>query len=140
MEIVNSIQICDILKETKNIAVYGISSDPDKTSRSIARFLVEQGFNVVGINPALSEVEGIKVYPKLTDVPIDIDLVDVFRRSEYIGDLIPDVLAKRPKVLWLQLGIRNNEAVKPAIDAGIDIIQDKCIYIEYKRCGLNYNS
>lgn len=129
--------ICDILKESKNIAVVGLSDKPGRDSRSIALFLKKRGYNVAGVNPLVKSdnVDGISIYKSLKDVPFEIDIVDVFRRSETISDIIPEVLEVKPKVLWLQLGIQNDEAVKPAIDAGIETIQNKCIKIEYFECG-----
>ena len=128
--------ICEILSESKNIAVVGLSDKPGRDSRSIALFLKRQGYNVAGVNPLCSveNVDGIKVYRSLKDVPFEIDIVDVFRRSSAIPELIPDVLAVKPKVLWLQLGIQNDDAVQPAIEAGIETIQNKCILIEYRDC------
>lgn len=128
--------VCEILKQSKNIAVFGMSDKPARISRDIALFLKRKGFNVVGINPIVKseEVDGIKIYRSLKDVPFEIDIIDVFRRSETIPDLIPDVLAVKPKVLWLQSGIRNDEAVAPAIEAGIETIQDHCIMVEYNHC------
>ena len=126
--------ICEILKQSKTIAVIGISDKPGRASGPIAAMLKKNGYNVVGIHPILKEVDGIKVYKSLTDVEEDIDIVDVFRRSDAIHEIIPDVLKKKPKTLWLQSGIRNDEAVQPAIDAGIEVIQDKCIAVEYSFC------
>jgi predicted CoA-binding protein len=125
---------CEILKESKTIAVVGISNKPGRDSGRIALFLKKRGYNVIGVSPVQKDYEGIKVYQKLTDIEQDIDIVDVFRNSNSIPDLIPDVLIKKPKVLWLQLGIRNDEAVKPAEEEGIQVIQDKCIAIEYNFC------
>jgi predicted CoA-binding protein len=121
----------EILKESKTIAVVGISNKPGRDSGRIALFLKDRGYNVIGVNPVQKDFEGIKIYEKLTDIEEDIDIVDVFRNSNAIPDLIPDVLVKKPKVLWLQLGIRNDDAVKPAEEDGIQVIQDKCIAIEY---------
>lgn len=125
---------CEILKDAKTIAVVGISSKPDRTSRRIAEFLLDKGYTVVGVNPAIEMAGEIKVYPTLTDIPFDIDIVDVFRKPEDLPQIIPAVLEKKPKVLWLQLGIRNDEAVEPAIQAGITTVQDKCVKIEYNNC------
>ena len=120
-----------IFFETKKIAVVGLSKNPYKTSRGIADYLVEKGYEVVGVNPTFgdSHADGIKIYPSLNDIPFEVDIVDVFRRSEDIPGIIEDVLNIKPKVLWLQQGIRNDEAVKPVIDAGITTIQDKCIMV-----------
>ena len=126
--------ICKILKDSKTIAVVGVSSNPTRTSRMIADYLNYAGYNVVGVNPGKPKIEGMDVYAKLTDIPFDIDIVDVFRRPEDIPQIIPDVLAVKPKVLWLQLGISNNEAVQSCIDDGITTIQDKCIKIEHSIC------
>ncbi|MGE5683149.1 MAG: CoA-binding protein [Bacillota bacterium] len=128
--------VCEILKESKNIAVYGMSDKPARISRDIALFLKRKGYNVAGVNPMVKsdEVDGIKIYRSLKDVPFKIDIVDVFRRSENIPEIIPDVLEIKPQVLWLQSGIINDEAVKPAIEAGIETIQDTCIMVEYNHC------
>ncbi|MDR3610237.1 MAG: CoA-binding protein [Ignavibacteriaceae bacterium] len=126
--------ICEIIKESKTIAVVGISNKPGRDSGRIAVFLKARGYNVIGVNPVQKDFDGIKIYKKLSDIEQDIDIVDVFRNSDSIPELIPDVLIKKPKVLWLQLGIRNDDAVKPAEEMGIQVIQDKCIAIEYNFC------
>jgi predicted CoA-binding protein len=127
-------KICKILSEAKTIAVVGLSDNPDRTSRQIADFLVEQGYKVVGVNPKIKRSGEIDVYPSLSDVPFKIDIVDVFRKSETIPELIPYVLKVNPKTLWLQQGIRNDDAVKPVIEQGIYTIQDKCIAVYYSLC------
>lgn len=125
---------CEILKKSKRIAVYGLSHNAYKTSRKIADYLKDNGYEVVGVNPAISKSGDIDVYPSLKDVPFEIDIVDVFRRSEYIPELIDDVLEVKPKVLWLQLGIRNDTAVQPVKEAGIITIQDTCIAVIHSLC------
>ena len=111
--------ICKILNETKKIAVVGLSKNPLKTSRYIADFLIENGYEVVGVNPTASEdIGGIKTYKSIKDIPHEIDIVDVFRRSEDIPEIMDDVLEKNPKVLWLQLGIQNDEAERRARRGG----------------------
>ena len=128
--------ICEILKTTKTIAVVGISSNPMRTSRDIAEYLVLHGYDVVGVNPNknFTDANGIKVYNNLEEIPHKIDIVNVFRRSEDIPFIIPDVLKIKPKYLWLQLGIRNDNAVKNVVDAGIQTIQDTCIKIAHSFC------
>lgn len=125
--------IAEILSSTKTIAVVGISRNPDRTSREIAHFLVAKGFNVVGVNPGFGPgfAGNINVYKNLRDIPHKIDLVNVFRKSEDIPQIVDDVLAIKPKTLWLQQGIRNDEAVQPVVDSGIETIQDKCIAVYY---------
>jgi len=126
--------ICNVLKSFKNIAVVGISGDEERTSNQIAKFLVAKGFNVTGVNPYYSGSRFVNVYNSLSEIPELIEIVNVFRRSELIAELIPDVLKLSPKVLWLQQGIRNDEAVAPALAAGIKVIQDKCIAVYYSLC------
>ena len=127
-------EICRILFEAKTIAVVGLSDNPDRTSRQIAEFLFNKGYKVVGFNPMIKKAGEIEVYPNLTAIPFDIDIVDVFRRSETIPEIIDDILVKNPKTLWLQQGIRNDLAVKPIIEKGIYTIQDKCIAVYYNLC------
>lgn len=132
----NRIDKCKILKEAETIAVVGLSRNEARTSRNIAEYLVEQGYKVYGINPFFEdeEIKGIEPYKNLKDIPGDVDIVDVFRRSEDIPDLIPEILEIKPKTLWLQLGIRNDDAVKRVIDLGINVIQDTCIYVQHSSC------
>ena len=96
--------------------------------------MIHLGYKVVGVNPKIKKSGEIDVYPSLLDVPFEIDIVDVFRRSETIPELIPYVLKVNPKTLWLQQGIRNDDAVKPVIEKGIYTIQDKCIAVYYSLC------
>jgi predicted CoA-binding protein len=128
------LDICKILEESKTIAVVGISSNPNRTSRMIADFLIRKGYNVVGVNPGKPKIEGIEVFANLKDIPFEIDIIDVFRKPEDIPQIIPDVLAVNPKVLWLQLGIRNDDAVEPVVEKGIKTVQDRCIKIEHGMC------
>ncbi|MEW6701977.1 MAG: CoA-binding protein [Bacteroidota bacterium] len=127
-------EICAILKNAKTIAVVGLSDKRDRTSRQIAEFLADKGYNVVGVNPMITKAGEIDVYPDLSAVPFDVDIVDVFRRSETIPEIIPHVLQKNPKTFWLQQGIRNDEAVQPVIEKNIYTIQDKCIAVYYNLC------
>lgn len=127
-------ETCEILKNSKTIAVVGISDKPGRDSGRIADFLVGKGYDVVGVHPVLNEVNGIKVYKSLTEIPHQIDLVDVFLSSDKIPSIMEDVLSVKPKYLWLQLGVRNDEAIKPALEAGIKVIQDRCVAIEYNYC------
>ena len=128
--------ICDILKNSTIIAVVGISRNKERTSRRIADYLVKQGYEVVGVNPNNSfiDADGIKIYNNLVEIPQQIDIVNVFRKSEDIPSLIDDIISANPKVLWLQLGIRNDVAVQPVKDKDISVIQDRCIKIEHNMC------
>lgn len=127
---------CQLLKNSKTIAVVGISHNPNRISREIANYLVYSGFEVVGVNPneAFKEAEGIIIYNSLLDIPHHIDIVNVFRKSEDIPSIIDDVIAIKPNSLWLQLGIRNDNAVTKVIEKGIKVVQDSCIMVDNNYC------
>lgn len=128
------IDFCGILKSSKKIAVVGISDKPERDSGRIALHLLKNGYEVIGVHPSLKSFNGIKIHPSLGEISDEIDIVDVFISSEKIPSIIPAVLKLKPKVLWLQLGVENHEAVKPAVDAGITVIQNRCIAIELNNC------
>lgn len=127
---------CSALNKFKTIAVVGFSRKPDRTSREIASLLKKNGYNVIGINPTFgdSKAGDIPVYKSLEDVPEKINIVDVFRKSEDIPGIMESVLKVNPDVLWLQQGIRNDEAIKPAKEEGITVIQDFCIAVAHSLC------
>jgi len=126
-------KIFDILKTSKTIAVIGMSKNPEKDANSIPAYLIQKGYNVIPVNPSADEILGKKSYKKLSDVPGEVDIVDVFRPSEDVPNYIDDVIAKRPKVFWLQLGIRNDQASARVAEKGIITIQDRCIMQEHKK-------
>ncbi len=127
-------KIREILGAMKCVAVVGVSAKPDRASHGIARFLVGQGFDVVGVNPVLKEeVLGIKVYESLTDVPGSIDVVNVFRRSETVPPVVDGAIAIKAKVVWMQEEVVHEEAAAKARDAGLEVIQDRCLYKEWLR-------
>lgn len=127
---------CELLKKSKNIAIIGLSSNPSRISRDIGRYLVNAGYNVVGVNPnkTFKDADGIVVYNNLAEVPFKIDIVNVFRRSEDIPYLIDDIIKVNPLSLWLQLGIRNDAALKPIIENNILVVQDSCIKVDHSYC------
>jgi len=133
-------EIRAILSSAKTIAIVGISHNINRPSREIAEFLVKEGYKVVGVNPGIKFAGDIPVYPDLNSIPFDIDIVDVFRRSEDIPSIMQNVIEKKAKVLWLQQGIRNDDAVLPAIEKGIKVIQDKCIAVYYRLCYTAHNN
>ena len=123
-----------ILSNARTIAIVGLSDNPSKPSYDVANFLADKGYKVVGVNPAITKSGNIDVYPDLASVPFEIDIINVFRRSENIPEIIPQVLLKNPKSLWLQQGIRNDVAVEPVIKKGLFVMQDKCIAVYYNLC------
>jgi len=127
---------CEILKTSKTIAVVGISSNMNRISTNIAHYLKTNGYNVVGVNPneSFNNSGEIKVYNNLQDIPHKIDIVNVFRKSEDIPSIINDVMAVSPNFLWLQLGIRNDDAVAVVLETNTKVIQDTCIKVEHSYC------
>jgi predicted CoA-binding protein len=125
--------IRNILGGMRRIAVVGISDKPDRASHGIARFLAGNGFEVVGVNPVLEDVLGIKVYPTLADVPGPVDVVDVFRRSDAVPAIVDEAVARGDKAVWLQEGVVHEEAAAKAREAGLDVVMDRCIYKDWLR-------
>lgn len=127
-------KICEILQNAKNIAVVGISNKPGRDSGLIANFLKDNGYNVFGVNPTLKEFNGIPVYQSLKDIPEPIDIVDIFRKPEMVTEIVKEAIDIKAKVIWMQLGVINFDAEKIALDAGIKVIMNRCIAIEFRRC------
>jgi predicted CoA-binding protein len=123
---------CALLKSVKNIAVVGLSPNPARPSYGVAQAMQGFGFNIIPVNPAVREVLGEKAYPRLADVPSRIDLVDVFRRAEFIDAIVDECLRLGLKSIWIQEGIINERAARRAQQAGITVVMDRCIYRDYK--------
>ncbi len=125
-----------ILRESKTIAVVGLSSDPMRPSYGIARALQSYGYKIVPVNPKESEVLGEKAYASLAEIPIPVDLVNVFRRPEQTPTVAREAVAIGASALWLQSGIENEEAEAIAVAAGLDYVSDLCIMVEHRKLGL----
>lgn len=129
--------IRNILKNTKRIAMVGASPNPSRPSNGVLRFLLDKGYQVVPINPghAGKQIHGQTVFASLADVEGPVDMVDVFRAADRLSSIIDEVLAmpNRPKVIWGQLSVRNDEAASKAEKAGITVVMDRCPAIEYPR-------
>lgn len=123
---------CALLKSVKNIAVVGLSPNPARPSHGVARAMLGFGFNIIPVHPAVKEVLGQKAYPRLADIPTRIDLVNVFRRSEFIDAVVDECLALGLKALWIQEGIVNEPAAGRAREAGMTVVMDRCIYRDFK--------
>lgn len=132
--------IRSILTSVKSIAVIGASPNPDRPSHRVTAFLVARGYRVVAVNPGQAGkiTAGAMTCATLSDLPHPVDMVDVFRASEFLGDVIDTVLDMNPlpKVVWAQLGVRDDRAAARAEAAGITVIQDRCPAIEIPRLGL----
>ena len=129
-------EIRNLLLDTKVIAVVGLSANPDRASNQVAWYLHHQGYRLFGVNPACPEQElfgGVPVLGSLDEVPEPIDIVDVFRRPEYTPDVARAAVAAGVRALWLQLGIRNDEARAIAEEAGLIYVEDRCLKVDHAR-------
>ena len=129
-----------ILKQSHTLAIVGLSANWYRPSFFAAKYLQEHGYRIIPVNPAYEEVLGEKCYPSLKDIPEKIDIVDCFRKSEDIEPLAKQAVEIGAKVLWMQLGVMNEKAAKMARDAGLEVVQDRCVKIEHGRLfgGLNW--
>ncbi|GAB4374339.1 MAG: CoA-binding protein [Elainellaceae cyanobacterium] len=123
----------DILIQSKVIAVVGHSDKPDRTSYQIAKFLRSAGYQVYPVNPTIQEIDGQRSYASLAEVPEPIDIVNVFRRSEFLNEIVEDAIAAHAKTLWAQLGVLDQAAALKAQQAGLNVIMNACIYTEHSR-------
>ena len=131
-------RIKQILENTKRIAVLGMKPDASQPAYYVPEYAANAGYEVVPVPvyyPDLTEIMGKKVYRKLGDIPGDIDLIDVFRRPKDIPQHVDDIIGKKPKTVFFQLGIRNDESAERLAKAGIDVIQDHCLLVELRRIG-----
>ena len=119
--------------ELKNIAVVGMSKNPEKAAHYVPKYLAEKGYNIIPVNPTADEILGKKCYSELSDIPEHVDIVDVFRPSEQVIPVIDEAIKLKPKVIWLQEGIHNIEAESLAQKAGIEVIFNRCMLAEHQR-------
>jgi uncharacterized protein len=118
----------------KNIAVVGMSKNEEKAANYVPKYLIEHGYNVIPVNPTTTEILGRKSYPSVANVPENIDIVDIFRRSQDVQPVIMDAIRKKGiKVIWMQEGIYNEEAERKAKENGMDVIFNRCMMAEHKR-------
>ncbi|CCG40341.1 CoA-binding protein [Magnetospirillum molischianum] len=127
-----------ILRSVRTIAVVGASADPNRPSHEVMAFLECQGYRIVAVNPALptGALGPIPVYPDLVSIPGEVDMVDVFRRSEAAGAIADQAIAIGARVLWMQLGVRDDNAAIRAEKAGLTVVMDRCPKIELRRLKL----
>ena len=117
----------------KNVAVIGMSKHPEKAAHFVPKYLLEQGFNILPINPTSSEILNKKCYSSVTEVDEPIDIVDVFRPSDQVLPFVKEAITMKPKVIWLQQGIHNQEAEELARKEGIKVVFNRCMLAEHQR-------
>ena len=125
-------EIHTILRDSKTIAVVGISEVETQASKYVSEYMQREGYTIYPVNPNLDTWNGLKVYDSVVDLPETVDIVDVFRRSSQVLALAGDVVETGAKVMWLQQGIVNNEAAAVVSVAGVKVIMDSCIMVEHK--------
>ncbi len=130
-------QIADLLRATRRIAVIGIKPDDHATQPAyyVPKYMADAGFEVVPVPvyyPDVTQILGQPVYRRLIDIPGDIDLVNLFRRPADVAKHVDEILAKRPKAVWMQQGIRNDMVAEQLARAGIDVVQDRCLMVEHR--------
>lgn len=135
--ITDSVQIGELIRRSRTIAVLGIKTEQQaqQPAFSVPRYMQAAGFQIIPVPvyyPEVTTILGQKVYRKLVDIPIDVDLVDVFRRPQDIPPHVDDILAKKPKAVWFQLGIRNDQVAQQLAEAGIQVVQDRCLLVEHR--------
>jgi uncharacterized protein len=126
-------QRCELLGRVKNIAVVGLSPDPSRPSHEVAAAMQKFGFRILPVHPTAGAVLGVKAFRRLADIDVAIDLVDVFRRAEFIDGIVDECIALKLKALWIQDGIVNESAAARAVAAGMMVVMDRCIYRDYAR-------
>ncbi len=125
--------IKDMLTKYRTVAVVGLSPDAGKPSHEVAAYLKRAGYRIIPVNPSCQEVLGERCYPTLADVPGEVEIVDVFRRSEFLPEIVEQAVAKGAKVVWMQEGVVNEEAAKRAREAGLEVVMDRCMLKEHIR-------
>lgn len=123
-------QIKVILEKSMTVAVVGLSDKPDRVSHMVSEAMQAKGYTIIPVNPNADSILGQKSYASLKDIPVPVDIVNVFRRSEHTPSVAQEAVAIGAKTLWLQLGISNDEAAEIATAGGLEVIMDRCIKVE----------
>ncbi|SET38042.1 Predicted CoA-binding protein [Salinibacillus kushneri] len=122
-------ELKEILEKSNTIAVVGLSNNPERTSYQIAKIMQENGYRIIPVNPKVREVLGEKAYPNLTDIDIPFDIINVFRRSEFLPDIAREAVQTDAKIFWAQQGIKNEEAFSYLKEHEFTVIMDACIKV-----------
>lgn len=122
-----------ILETYKTFAIVGCSADPSRPSNSVAHFLIRQGYDVIPVNPNEQQCFGKDCYPDLRSIPFQIDVVDIFRRSEFVAPHVDEAIEIGAHAIWMQLGVIDLAAASRAAAAGLDVVMDRCPAIDYPR-------
>ena len=125
--------IPELLRRSRTIAVVGLSSKKFRPSYGVAEYMLAQGYRIIPVNPNETEVLGLKSYASIEDVPEHIDIVDIFRRSEFVGPIVDSAIRIGANAVWMQEGVVHEDAAKKARDAGLTVVMDRCILKDHMR-------
>jgi len=123
----------EILESCKTIAIVGLSPNESRPSNHVAAYLQSQGYRIIPVNPAAKVILGEKCYPDLLSIHDEVDVVDIFRRSEEVPQVVEDAIKIKARAIWMQEGVINREAASRAQKAGLKVVMDKCMYKEHAR-------
>ena len=124
-------EIGNLLRQARTIAIVGLSPKEDRPSNMVGRYLLDAGYSLFPVNPGQSEILGLKCYPDLVSIPVHIDIVDIFRRSEDVYPIVEEAVKIGAGAIWMQLGIVNQEAAEFARRHGLQIVMDRCIKVDH---------
>ncbi|OOG92385.1 CoA-binding protein [Bacillus pseudomycoides] len=124
-------EIGEVLKNSKTIAVVGLSNKPERTSYMVSKAMQDAGYRIIPVNPAVDEVLGEKAVPSLKDIKVHVDIVNVFRRSEFLMDVAKEFVEIDADVFWAQLGVQDEDTYKFLKEKGYTVIMDRCIKVEH---------
>jgi predicted CoA-binding protein len=132
-------EIKRVLQQAKTIAVVGLSDNPERESHQVAAYLQAQGYRIIPVNPHAQEILGERAYPSLLAIPEDlvVDVVDIFRRPEFIPEIVDQAIARGAKAIWMQKGLAHNAAAEKARAAGLVVVMDRCMMVEHRRWRAN---
>ena len=122
-----------ILRGYRRIAVVGLSDDPERPSHGVASYMREHGYTILPVNPNLDSWEGLEAYGSLSEVPRPVEVVDIFRRSEFVGEVVDEAIRIGARAIWMQLGVIDEAAARRAAGAGLLVVVDRCILVEHRR-------
>jgi len=126
-------EIVAILRKYKVVAIVGLSPKPERDSHQVAKYMKENDYTVVPVNPGQKDILGEKCYPNLKAIPFPVDIVDIFRKPDAVPPIVYDAVEIGAKAIWMQLGIVHNEAAEKAREAGLEVVMDRCMKIEHMR-------
>ncbi|HDM10378.1 MAG TPA: CoA-binding protein [Desulfobacteraceae bacterium] len=125
-------EILEILRKVKKIAIVGLSPKENRDSNKVARYLMKQGYEIIPVNPGQRQILGQTCYKSLSDIPFDVDMADLFLNPKRVPPVVGQAIDKGIPIIWMQLGVVHNEAARKAMEAGIQVIMNKCVKMEHQ--------